>query len=87
MSTSGISRRWLAGGLLAAGAMPKRGLAQSVIRHGGGTRLPDPTSPDVDYIPPISLEMIADIYKRMTAAVRVNGRGPYPFVVDTGANQ
>jgi predicted aspartyl protease len=87
MSNTDISRRWLAGGLLAAGALPTQSLAQTLVRHGGGTRLPDPTSPDVDYIPPTSLAMIADIYKRMTAAVRVNGRGPYPFVVDTGANQ
>ena len=41
----------------------------------------------MSYAPPSDLKTIADIYKRMTAAVGVNGAGPYPFVVDTGANQ
>ena len=83
-----ISRRGLAGGILAATALPSLALAQTLVRHGGGSLLPpDPSSPESDYIPPTSLAMIADIYKRMTAQVRVNGRGPYPFVVDTGANQ
>lgn len=50
-----------------------------------GTRLP----PDFDrpYIPPSDLSTIADIYRRMTAPVTINGAGPFPFVVDTGANQ
>jgi hypothetical protein len=39
------------------------------------------------YIPPTSLTMIADIYRRMTAPVRIQGQGPFAFVVDTGANQ
>ncbi|MEO8812324.1 MAG: aspartyl protease family protein [Caulobacteraceae bacterium] len=42
---------------------------------------------DQPYLPPTSLSMVADIYRRMTAPIRVNGAGPYPFVVDTGANQ
>ena len=83
----GISRRWLTGAMLAAGALPTAAGAQ-IVRRGGGTHLPpDPNSPDTDYVPPTSLATIADIYKRMTASVRVNGRGPYQFVVDTGANQ
>jgi len=39
------------------------------------------------YYPPTSLSTVADIYRRMTAAVGVNGAGPFAFVVDTGANQ
>jgi len=31
--------------------------------------------------------MVAIISRRMTAPVRVDGRGPFPFIVDTGANQ
>jgi predicted aspartyl protease len=42
---------------------------------------------DHDYAPPSDLKTIADIYKRMTASVSVNGAGPFQFVVDTGANQ
>ena len=89
----GPSRRWLTGAMLAAGAWPAGALptaagAQGLVRHGGGSLLPpEPGSPEADYVPPTSIAMIADIYRRMTASVRVNGRGPYPFVVDTGANQ
>jgi predicted aspartyl protease len=84
----GPSRRWLAGAMLAAGAWPAGAQAQGLVRRGGGSLLPpEPTSPEADYVPPTSLAMVADIYKRMTASVRVNGRGPYQFVVDTGANQ
>ncbi len=39
------------------------------------------------YTPPTSLREVSDIYRRMTTPVRVNGAGPYPFIVDTGANQ
>ncbi len=42
---------------------------------------------DQRYEPPAKLSTVADIYRRMTAPVRVNGEGPFPFVVDTGANQ
>ncbi|MDQ2765144.1 MAG: retroviral-like aspartic protease family protein, partial [Pseudomonadota bacterium] len=42
---------------------------------------------DQAYIPPISLSTVADLYRRMTAPIRINGAGPFPFVVDTGANQ
>ena len=40
-----------------------------------------------DYQPPASIAAAEDIYRRMTAPVRINGQGPFPFVVDTGANQ
>jgi predicted aspartyl protease len=42
---------------------------------------------DPPYVPPRSIGAVADIYSRMTAGVRVEGRGPYDFIVDTGANQ
>ena len=42
---------------------------------------------DQPYDPPTSLSTVADIYRRMTVPIRINGAGPYPFVVDTGANQ
>jgi predicted aspartyl protease len=31
--------------------------------------------------------MVADISRRMTAPVKVDGQGPFAFIVDTGANQ
>ncbi len=39
------------------------------------------------YVPPSDLKTIADLYRRMTAPIEVNGQGPFAFVVDTGANQ
>jgi hypothetical protein len=45
------------------------------------------TSPNGGYVPPTRLSTIADIFRRMTAPVEVNGRGPFHLVVDTGANQ
>ncbi|HSZ51811.1 MAG TPA: aspartyl protease family protein [Caulobacteraceae bacterium] len=49
-----------------------------------GSRIP---SNDDVYEPPTSLALVADLYSRMTAPLTVNGRGPFAFVVDTGANQ
>ena len=43
--------------------------------------------PQKPYEPPTSLSTVADVYRRMTVPIRVNGAGPFPFVVDTGANQ
>ncbi len=40
-----------------------------------------------EYDPPASISTVLDIYRRMTVPVRVNDAGPFPFVVDTGANQ
>src|SRR4051794_27189277 len=37
--------------------------------------------------PAQTIETANDPYKRMTAPVLINGRGPNFFVVDTGANQ
>jgi predicted aspartyl protease len=42
---------------------------------------------EAPYVPAANLATVADIYRRMTAPVRVNGAGPFAFVVDTGANQ
>jgi predicted aspartyl protease len=78
-------RRFL--GLAGAGALfASRAMATSVVLPGTGTRLP-PLPADAPYTPPTDLRTIADIYRRMTAPVGVNGAGPFPFVVDTGANQ
>ncbi|HEX4741744.1 MAG TPA: aspartyl protease family protein [Caulobacteraceae bacterium] len=49
-----------------------------------GSRLP---SEDDIYQPPTTLALVADLYSRMTAPLKVDDHGPFPFVVDTGANQ
>jgi hypothetical protein len=55
------------------------------LRRDAPSRLQQSTSHD--YTPPTDLPEIADVYRRMTLAVRINGAGPFEFVVDTGANQ
>jgi predicted aspartyl protease len=85
MSPGQVSRRdfWalLAGGL----AAPHAALAAAVeFNTNSDSRL---RANDGPYQPPAQLKMVADIYRRMTAAVSVNGAGPFAFVVDTGANQ
>lgn len=52
------------------------------VGDGLGGMVPPPA-----YVPPATLNAVMDIHSRMTAPVRVNGTGPYPFVVDTGSNQ
>ena len=68
-----------------AGLLFAESAAAAEIAETTGTRIP----PDMgrQYIPPTSLSTVADNYKRMTAPVMVNGAGPFPFIVDTGANQ
>jgi hypothetical protein len=70
------------------------GLSRADIFEIGGnaSRLTDIPSPQAAadgsrYEPPTRLSAIIDIYKRMTAPVKVAGAGPYRFVADTGANQ
>ena len=84
MARQGVSRRDLAGFAL-AGLLGAGGTRAAIVRSiHDASRLS--TSEDF-YIPPTNLTTIADIYRRMTAPVRVAGAGPFPFVVDTGANQ
>ncbi|MBQ1543545.1 hypothetical protein C5708_13765 [Caulobacter sp. CCUG 60055] len=86
MSRSAYSRRRLLA-LLGAG-IGWAGAALASPDPPTGSRIPlDPTSPDAVYEPPASLAAALDLYSRMTAPVLVNGAGPFPFVVDTGANQ
>src|ERR1700722_9035945 len=75
-------RAFLAG--LAASLAAGRAYATGVSINEGQTSL---IPGDSGYAPPASLKAVLDIYRRMTAPVRVNGRGPFPFIVDTGANQ
>ena len=84
MARLGLHRREFAGLALAtafAAGRARGGIVRSVHE---ASRL---ESSDTFYVPPTSLATVADIYRRMTAPVRVMGKGPFPFVVDTGANQ
>ena len=83
-----LSRRRLAAGVLAAAfGWPLAGVAQLPVRveeGGGGSRMRGGTD---DYQPPTRLSAVLDIYRRMTGPVTIDGSGPFPFVIDTGANQ
>ena len=70
---------------LAAGLATAGRTTSAIISVMPATRLMRPE--DQIYVPPASLATVADIYKRMTAPIRVNSQGPFAFVVDTGANQ
>jgi hypothetical protein len=71
----------LAGLALAVAASP----AGANIASGTGSRLI--RADELPYEPPATLALIADLYSRMTAPLKVQGQGPFHFVVDTGANQ
>jgi hypothetical protein len=83
-----VTRRWLGAALTGAGLAPPALAAADIwaFRPGSITRAPQPGEPGA-YVPPVDLKTVADIYSRMTTPVRINGQGPFPFVVDTGANQ
>ena len=84
MPDHGFSRRRAigAGACVALIAPAARALA---IFDANATRLkPMGVTP---YAPPRSISAVTDIYSRMTAGVRVESRGPFAFVIDTGANQ
>jgi predicted aspartyl protease len=69
--------------LLVAGlAFGRPARAYDINRSADATRLDERA-----YTPPVNIAAVSDLYRRMTAPVRVNGHGPYPFVVDTGSNQ
>ncbi len=83
-----VTRRGLATGAGAAVLWPLATRAQFAsfeVRHDVPGRLT--SKAEEDYVPPSNLQAVSDIYSRMTVPVRINGGGPYGFVVDTGANQ
>jgi predicted aspartyl protease len=80
-----VDRRRLALIIGAALAAPSVGRADVHVNTDSASRIP--RSGEAAYVPPTSVAVVADIYRRMTAAVTVNGQGPFAFVVDTGANQ
>jgi predicted aspartyl protease len=82
MAQEALSRRDTTALLLAAIAVAPSARAIEVNRSQEATRLAEPA-----YTPPVNIAAVSDLYKRMTAPIRVNGHGPFPFVVDTGSNQ
>ena len=85
MTQGRVSRRGFTALLAATLAAPRVAQAVVVDRVESMSRL-RPLE-DQPYDPPTSLSTVADIYRRMTVPIRINGAGPYPFIVDTGANQ
>jgi hypothetical protein len=82
----GWHRRRFAAALLAGVAAPGVSGAQDLRVGGEASRL-GPAARDENYEPPLSLNGVIDLYRRMGGPVLVNGVGPFPFVADTGANQ
>lgn len=82
MAQSDLTRRGAAA--LLAGALGSAGSAwPAEIDH-----VPFATRLEQEiYTPPVNIAAVYDLYKRMTAPIRVNGQGPFAFVVDTGSNQ
>jgi hypothetical protein len=74
-------RLFLASLAASAGAVPAKAIAAPMEDSLSGLTLPP------QYAPPANMNAVMDMHSRMTAPVRVNGTGPYPFVVDTGSNQ
>jgi len=85
MAREALSRRDAAALLVAGLAFAPSARAFeafNINRSAQGTRLSEPP-----YAPPVNIAAVNDLYRRMTAPIRVNGHGPFPFVVDTGSNQ
>jgi aspartyl protease len=90
LSPSELSRRRLAAFLGLAIAAPSSATAGSAIvnRQARASRIrPSGIGSDSVYLPPADLKASMDLFRRMTAQVTINGKGPFRFVVDTGANQ
>jgi predicted aspartyl protease len=82
MAREALSRRDAAALLVAGLAFASPARAIDINRSAEATRLSEPP-----YTPPVNIAAVNDLYRRMTAPIRINGQGPFPFVVDTGSNQ
>jgi hypothetical protein len=82
MAKEALSRRDAAALLVAGLAFAPSARAFDISRSTAASRLSEPP-----YTPPVNIAAVNDLYRRMTAPIRVNGQGPFPFVVDTGSNQ
>jgi hypothetical protein len=75
----------LGAALLAPGAAAAQAGAQPPPERPPGSLIPQAALPS-EAEDATTLDLGQDIGKRMTAKVSINGKGPYEFVVDTGAN-
>ena len=82
MAKEPLSRREAAALLVAGLAFAPSARALDISHTQSTSRLAERP-----YIPPVNIAAVNDLYRRMTAPIRVNGKGPFPFVVDTGSNQ
>ena len=72
-------RRSVALGLMAA-AVAAPGLARAQMRE-------EPRVTPIDQVPDSVLAASSDAADRVTVPVTINGRGPFPFMVDTGSTR
>lgn len=92
-----IASRWLS--LLACGLSLSASMTQSVLAEVPQISQPTPAAPIASTIPPMSPAVIdptlaiggkdlkaRETETRLSVEVKVNGRGPYHFVVDSGAD-
>ena len=82
MLSGGLDRRGVLAGVVVS-LVAGRAAGQVLVDRRSPSLVPDASI----YEPPATLKAVFDLCRRLTAPVRVNGRGPFPFVIDTGANQ
>ncbi len=82
MAKTWLTRRYLLSLGSAALVCARRAAALPTIQFNTASRLTA-----APYTPAADLRTVLDLYRRMTAPIRVNDHGPFSFVVDTGANQ
>jgi predicted aspartyl protease len=63
------------------------GLAAGAFSLPTFVRAEDPKPDSADPVPDSVLAASVDLNDRMSVPVTVNGRGPFPFVIDTGSNR
>lgn len=83
MNARRLTRRTVTGVAAAAGAM---GFSQLFAQTPEATGSPDAAVPVADE-PDASVPTTANRFEHITAPVRINGVGPFEFLVDTGANR
>ena len=92
--SSGALSSGLASGLILPGTAWAQGAGgegaatqnQPAGRAGGSTSAPPTTVTVTGEQPVVSLQTWLDLYGRPLARVRLNGQGPFRFMVDTGSN-
>lgn len=84
MAWTNPDRRAVGLGLL-AGALSAPGLARAQMHDPAAVTLISPADAVPDTVSDSVLAASSDVANRVTVPVTVNGRGPFPFIVDTGS--